>query len=99
MMGSVSSSALIVRPWVEADLEQIRRVHCLSRREAYAGLVPADALARVTPEQQTSAWRARFATLPEKHAALVVEDNKAVVGFTLAQLDPDLGAELNAIQP
>ena len=86
-----------VRRWVPADLDQIGWVHSRSRQEAYAGLVPAHALARVTPEQQARAWRARFAGLPEQHAALVVEHDGVVVGFALAQLDPESGAELNAI--
>lgn len=86
-----------VRRWVPADLEQIGGVHSRSRQEAYAGLVPADALARVTPEQQVTVWRARFAGLPERHAGLVVECDGVVVGFALAQLDLRSGAELNAI--
>jgi ribosomal protein S18 acetylase RimI-like enzyme len=86
-----------VRRWAPADLDQIGWVHSRSRQEAYAGLVPADALARVTPEQQATVWRARFASLPEPHAGLVVEHDGVVVGFALAQLDPESGAELNAI--
>lgn len=80
-----------------ADLERIGWVHSRSRQEAYAALLPADALARVTPEQQARVWRARFASLPEQHAALVVEHEGVVVGFALAQLDAKSGAELNAI--
>jgi ribosomal protein S18 acetylase RimI-like enzyme len=87
----------IVRRWTSADLERIGWVHSCSRQEAYAALVPADALARVTPEQQARVWRDRFANLPEQHAALVVEHEDVVVGFALAQLDAGGGAELNAI--
>lgn len=72
-------------------------MHSRSRQEAYAGLVPADALARVTPEQQAMVWRERLAGLPEQHAGLVVEHDAVVVGFALAQLSPESGAELNAI--
>ncbi|MDT0275246.1 GNAT family N-acetyltransferase [Blastococcus goldschmidtiae] len=86
-----------VRSWAPADLEQIGWVHSRSRQEAYAGLVPADALARVTPERQVIVWKARLADLPERHAGLVVEHSGIVVGFALAQLDPRAGAELNAI--
>ena len=78
-------------------MDQIGWVHSRSRQEAYAGLVPADALARVTPEQQALVWRARLACLPEPHAGLVVEHDGVVVGFALAQLVPQSGAELNAI--
>lgn len=86
-----------VRRWVPADLERIGLVHSRSRQAAYAALVPAEALARVTPEQQVRVWTARFASLPERHAALVVEHEGVVVGFALAELDAEAGAELNAI--
>lgn len=86
-----------VRRWVAADVERIGWVHSRSRQEAYAGLVPADALARVTPEQQAGFWRARLAGLPEQHAGVVVEHEGEVVGFALGQFDTESGAELNAI--
>lgn len=86
-----------VRRWLAADIERIGLVHSRSRQEAYAGLVPADALALVTPEQQAVVWRARLAALPEWHAAVVVEHQGEVVGFALAQFDAESGAELNAI--
>lgn len=85
------------RRWVPADLERIGWVHSRSRQEAYAGLVPADALARVTPEQQVTVWLARIAGLPEQHAGFVVEHDGVVIGFAVALLDPQSGAELNAI--
>lgn len=86
-----------MRRWLPTDLERIGLVHSRSRRQAYAGLVPAEALARVTPEEQATVWTARFAGLPGQHAALVVEHEGAVVGFALAQDDADAGAELTAI--
>jgi len=86
-----------VRRWVAGDVERIGWVHSQSRQQAYAGLVPPDALARVTPEQQASVWRARLASLPEQHAGVVVEHDGEVVGFALGQFDRESGAELNAI--
>lgn len=91
------SRSQTVRRWVVADIERIGWVHSRSRREAYAGLVPADALARVTPEQQVGVWTARMASLPEQHVGVVVEHEGEVVGFALAQFDAESGAELNAI--
>src|SRR3954469_6110046 len=85
------------RRWVPADLERIGLVHSRSRQDAYASLVPAEALARVTPEQQVRVWTARLSTLPAQHAAIVVEHQGDVVGFAVAQLDAESGAELNAI--
>ena len=86
-----------VRRWAAADLERVGCVHSRSRQEAYAGLVPAEALARVTPDQQAMMWRARLASLPEQHAAVVVAHEGEVVGFAVAQFDAETGAELLAM--
>ena len=94
--GSVPRSPT-VRRWVAADIERIGWVHSRSRQEAYAGLVPADALARVTPEKQAEVWRTRSASLTAQHAAFVVEREGEVIGFALGQVDATSGAELNAI--
>jgi ribosomal protein S18 acetylase RimI-like enzyme len=91
------SGPWFVRDWRPDDLERIGWVHSLSRRRAYAGLVPADALAQVTPEQQVAVWTARFAGLPDQHAALVIEHGGVVAGFALAQLLAPSGAELTAM--
>ncbi len=84
---------MTVRPFVDADLERIAWVHSRSRQAAYDGLVPADALAEVTPEAQLEVWRERLllgATL------LVGERDDEVLGFA-ALLETDEGTELNAI--
>lgn len=86
-----------VRRWVAGDAERIGWVHSQSRQHAYAVLVPPDALARVTPEQQASVWRVRMAGLPDQHVGIVVEQEGEVVGFALGQFDPGTGAELTAI--
>ncbi len=86
-----------MRRWVSTDLERIGWVHSRSRQDAYARLVPAEALARVTPAQQATVWKSRFAQLPAQHAAFVVEHDGIVVGFALAQIVAASGAELNAI--
>ena len=91
------STIQTVRRWRVTDLARIGWVHSRSRQDAYARLVPAAALARATPEQQTVMWTARFARLPEQHAAFVVEHDGAVLGFALTQFNPVSGAELNAI--
>ena len=86
-----------MRRWEPSDTESVGWVHSRSRRYAYAGLVPPDALANVTPERQAAVWTTRRGNLPEPHLAVVVEREKAVIGFALAQIDPDSGAELNAM--
>jgi len=93
----VDMSDMIVRRYDERDLPRIGLIHARSRQAAYAGLVPPEALARVTPEQQVEVWRARMATLPSPSAPVVVEVDGEVVGFAVAQLTPENGAELTAI--
>lgn len=93
-----------VRDWDEADLATIGRLHAQSRQHAYAGLVDAEALARVTPESQEVVWRDRWLGLrgrPEPHVAVLAEVAGRAVGFAVAFAlpEPDAGswAELNAI--
>ena len=84
---------MTVRPFVDADLERIASVHSRSRQVAYDGLVPADALAEVTPEAQIEVWRERLllgATI------FVGERDGEVLGFATL-LETDEGTELNAI--
>jgi GNAT superfamily N-acetyltransferase len=85
-----------IRPYVEADLDRIGWVHSHSRQSAYAGLVPEDVLATVTPQRQAEIWRLRLAGLPDPHALLVAEVDHLVVGFTHGKADRD-GTELQAI--
>jgi ribosomal protein S18 acetylase RimI-like enzyme len=93
----VGMDQMIVRRYDERDLSRIGLIHSRSRQAAYAGLVPPNALARVTPEEQVEVWRVRMATLPSPNAPLVVEVDGEVVGFAVGRLTPDTGAELTAI--
>jgi GNAT superfamily N-acetyltransferase len=76
-----------VRLATEADVDQIGRVHAVSRNAAYAGLVPADALARVTPQSQARAWRERLAEAPEPFAVHVVVVDGTVQGVAMGSAD------------
>lgn len=70
-------------PGDPADIAAVGRVHARSRNAAYVGLVPAEALARVTPESQTALWAERMARAPRPHALLLWEHDGEVCGFTL----------------
>ena len=72
-----------VRLATEADVDEIGRVHAFSRNAAYAGLVPADALARVTPQSQARVWQERLAGASEPFAVHVVVVDAAVQGFAM----------------
>lgn len=100
-------SAVRVRAWVEEDLPAIGRLHSLSRRHAYAGLVDEQSLARVTPEAQQWAWRERWARLGDaedtRHLTLLAEDTTTgemlgfAVAYALSEPDGGSGAELQAL--
>jgi ribosomal protein S18 acetylase RimI-like enzyme len=87
---------LEIRPATSADLPDVGRIHALSRNAAYAGLLPADALARVTPERQEAVWRERVADAPAQSALLVASGDGEVVGFTQGESRDGVG-HLNAI--
>lgn len=96
-----------VRAWTEADLPTIGRVHATSRHHAYAALVDADALARVSPASQEAVWRSRWVEMRAAAAhgrpfvAVLAEQDGEVVGFAVAfvlpQPDGASQAELNAL--
>ena len=75
-------------------------LHAASRAAAYAGLVDAAALARVTPERQAAVWRDRLAQ-PHRRATLLVAttDQGEPVGFAHGCTDgpPAAEAQLDAI--
>jgi ribosomal protein S18 acetylase RimI-like enzyme len=88
---------MMIRRYHDGDLPQVGHVHAVSRHAAYAELVPADALAQVTPHAQTAAWQVRLAALATPYEMFVAVDDDTVVGFALALAHPGEAAELNAI--
>jgi GNAT superfamily N-acetyltransferase len=72
-----------VRPATADDVPDIGRVHATSRRATYAALVPAAALAAVTPEAQAEHWRLRLATAPPPSAVYVVVADGSLQGFAM----------------
>jgi GNAT superfamily N-acetyltransferase len=85
-----------IRPATTDDVEGIGRVHALSRNAAYAGLVPVDALARVTPASQAEHWRARLAAEPEPFSLYVGTVDGRIEGFALGS-GRDGEATMNAL--
>src|SRR3954447_13145830 len=82
MMGGMD-----IRPATPDDVEGIGRVHAVSRKAAYAGLVPDEALARITPASQAAHWAARLAGQQRPFAMYVAADGPRVEGFTLGSGD------------
>lgn len=94
----------MIRPAVETDSEAIAEVHVTSRRAAYAGIVPQQALDILTPQQMLDRWLHLLATEPGFAATArrwVAELNSSIVGFTsigpARTTDPPSPIELFAI--
>jgi GNAT superfamily N-acetyltransferase len=87
-----------IRRYRDDDVLHIGAVHAASRHAAYAGLVPPEALARVTPQTQAKAWRRRLAEGPYPQSLLVVEhpEDHRVTGFVLGSASGPV-ATLHAI--
>jgi ribosomal protein S18 acetylase RimI-like enzyme len=86
---------MTIRPFATADLEAVATLHAISRRHAYAELLPADALTRVTPEAMLEEWRSLLAKSPDRRL-IVSEESGRLLGFCMTTLHPEQ-AELNAI--
>jgi ribosomal protein S18 acetylase RimI-like enzyme len=54
----------LARPTLD-DLDELGRVHVRVWQEAYAGLMPADYLARLDPTLGPARWRERFGSSPD----------------------------------
>ncbi len=89
-----------VRPACAADAERVARVQLSTWRTAYAGLLPAEALA--VPEVQVAAlWLGAVESPPSpRHRLLVALERDELVGFAASgpasdeELDPASTAEL-----
>jgi ribosomal protein S18 acetylase RimI-like enzyme len=68
-----------VRPAVSADARGIAEVHVQAWREAYAHLIPADALARLSIDQRERRWRELLAT--PGSVTFVATHDGSVIGF------------------
>lgn len=90
-----------VRPALPADADAVARVQLTTWREAYAGLLPAEALAALEPEAVADRWRSAADAPPSpRHHLLVACADGEVVGYaatapaTDADCDPATEAEL-----
>lgn len=69
-----------VRPAEPADAEAIARVHVQSHREAYTGLVSAEALKRRTIDDRIQVWRSAT-TDSQISVAVALDGADNVIGF------------------
>ena len=86
---------MTIRPFETSDLPALATLHAVSRRHAYADILPAEALARVTPEAMLEEWESLLAKKPARRL-IVADESGGMVGFCMTTLHPET-AELNAI--
>lgn len=73
-----------IRPAAAPDLPEIARLHLAASRVAYRGILPDDALDRLTLEARIELWRRRYAALgPQGRLWIYLRDNE-ILGFALA---------------
>jgi GNAT superfamily N-acetyltransferase len=72
---------LTVRSALAADATPIAQVHVAGWQVGYAGLLPADYLARLSVEQRADRWAAILADPSAAGTTLVAELGGAIIGF------------------
>ena len=83
------ASVRVATPW---DVDAVGAVQAALWREAYASLLPSEALAAATPEEFATVWRESLANPPSgAYRLLVACAGQAVVGFAAIgpNADPD----------
>ena len=74
---------VIVRRAVLADAEDLGRIHVISWRAAYAGLVPDPLLAGLSVETAVGRWSERLSSDSSGRRIIVAEVDGLVVGFAV----------------
>ena len=91
---------MILRPATPQDASALGQVHVQARRETYPGIMPANVLAALDPQECAAMWRDVIAA--GKIVLLAQDDAGALLGFANAgpQREPAVlpqAAEINAI--
>jgi GNAT superfamily N-acetyltransferase len=71
----------VIRPAGPADARPVAEVHVASWRHAYRGLLPDDALDRLSVDDREARWLGAFADPDPTGGALVAEVEGRIVGF------------------
>ncbi len=72
---------VILRPALIRDADGIARVHVETWQSTYAGLVPADYLARMTVARSSAQWHRAAANATKGNDLVVAEIDEEIVGF------------------
>ncbi|ASU78574.1 GNAT family N-acetyltransferase [Actinopolyspora erythraea] len=87
------SATTNIRPARYHDAHAIGEIHVASWRAAYAGVLPAEFLARLSVTDRRRAWRERLRTLSDRVTVLVAEEREHVLGFAVTGPSRDRDAE------
>jgi len=75
------SELVVLRPALPRDADAIARVHVETWQSAYAGLVPADYLARMSVARSSPQWHRAAARAEKGNDLVVAEIDEEVIGF------------------
>ena len=75
------SDLFVLRPALPRDADDIARVHVETWQSTYAGLVPADYLARMSVARSAPQWHRAAARAEKGNDLMVAEADQQVVGF------------------
>src|SRR3546814_8224182 len=75
------SDLVVLRPALPRDADDIARVHVETWQSTYAGLVPADYLARMSVARSAPQWHRAAARAEKGDDLMVAEVEQPVVGF------------------
>jgi GNAT superfamily N-acetyltransferase len=90
--------AVSLRTGADFDLWAVGALHYRSRGDAYAGILAADTLARLSAESLSAWWSERWKWEQETHRLTVAEADGRLAGFTYVGPSETAGAaELYAI--
>jgi ribosomal protein S18 acetylase RimI-like enzyme len=80
-----------VRDATLADAERLAQIHVDSWRAAYRGHFPEEFLTGLSVERRVQGWRRFLSEADPGQAALVIEDDGVVAGFSRLGPSPDIG--------
>ncbi|WP_322802635.1 GNAT family N-acetyltransferase [Thermoflexus sp.] len=83
-MEQANRSRVRIRRAVPEDALGIARVRVITWKAQYAGIVPAEYLAQLSPEEDAPRWRRTLAHPAPGQFILVAEDQAQIVGFAAA---------------
>lgn len=86
-----------IGPVTDDEIEELARLHAVSRRNAYRGLVADEHLRWVSEQERIAHWKERLADDSRLRVVLRAHEPGRLVGFAVATQDTPRFATLNAI--